>query len=751
MRFRKAHKTTTYGVVFSAFGSVASSGLLNPLLLLVSTMAIVGSWFWEAPRVRPQRWNTAWTVLASIVFAYSLLSVLAGAEILFAGTNFLLVLLIVKLFNRTESKDYLQIYLLSFLILTAGTVLNAEITYGLFFLCFVVSSTWALTLFHLRRELENNFRVRLSQETQVNSRLERVMNSHRIVGRKFFLGTGLVSLGVFLSALGLFLLFPRVGLGFFFDKGRGGISMAGFSDGVSLGGHGLIKQDSTVVMRVKVASRYQGRKAPYLHWRGVAFDFYSKGKWSRSRLAPETRREVSSNAKTTTHHLLYSHGSQNPLELKARNDAAFKQEIYLEPVGYDVLFGASMPLAFAFENKSENKTRAGKNDELRHIRSAGIKYTVYSDPKAPAAASLRRAETTLPVRYEVFLQLPEEIPKCESENTPSSLDEVRAQCRVRDLARYITRDASTNYDKAKALEDWLRTQLEYTLLQKEPGDMEPVEFFLFSRKMGHCEYFSSAMSVMARALGIPIRNVNGFLGGEWNEYSDYIAVRAGDAHSWVEVYFGEYGWVTFDPTPSGQSDLMGRGSSGLLDRLRRMADTMRFKWFKWVIEYDLFAQLKLFRNVGKSIKGSAQKYFKAPMSSIKIWAKAHKKEAVAIVLFLGVVAIVLGLRKRREGEAPLLRSRTDKRKKTPVTTQYVAVLKTLARRGFRRTSSMTPREFASDLAASKIPGADNVQKLTELYYQVEYGEAPHDSAPRATFLRKAIVRELRETKTRNKN
>ncbi len=125
MRFRKAHKTTTYGVVFSAFGSVASSGLLNPLLLLVCTMAIVGSWFWEAPRVRPQRWNTAWTVFASLVFAYSFLSVLVGAEILFAGTNFLLVLLIVKLFNRTESKDYLQTYLLSFLILTAGTVLNA--------------------------------------------------------------------------------------------------------------------------------------------------------------------------------------------------------------------------------------------------------------------------------------------------------------------------------------------------------------------------------------------------------------------------------------------------------------------------------------------------------------------------------------------------------------------------------------------------------------------------------------------------
>lgn len=743
MRFRKAHKTTTYAVVFSAFGAIASSGLLNPLLLIFSGLAIVGSWYWEAPRVRLARWNTAWTVLAVLVFLYSLLSALAGAAILFAGTNFLLVLLLVKLFNRQESKDYQHIYVLSFLVLTSGTVLNAEITYGFFFLCYVLSSTWALILFHLRRELETNFG--LNNEAGA-ARVERVMNSQRIVGRKFFLGTGVVALGVFLSALGLFLLFPRVGLGFFFDKGRGGINMAGFSDGVELGGHGLIKQDSTVVMRVKVSSSHEGRSAPSLHWRGVAFDHYEKGKWSRSRAAPITRQNVGYNSKTTTHHLLYNEKSQNTLRLDARIKDALKQEIYLEPVGYDVLFGASMPLAFEFPSKSENKTRAGKNDELRHLHTAGIKYTVYSTPKDPTPAALRSANTPAPPAYDIFLQLPAEIPECASLDTPETIEAVRSECRVRDLARFITKDATNNFDKAKAIENWLRSQLGYTLQQESPGEMEPVEFFLFSRKKGHCEYFSSAMSVMARSVGVPIRNVNGFLGGEWNEYSDYIAVRAGDAHSWVEVYFEGQGWVTFDPTPGGESDIMGRGSSSFLDRLRRMADTMRFKWFKWVIEYDLYAQLQLFRNVGKSIKGGATKYFKEPIKNLKDWAKRHKKTAFAIALVIGIAILILGMRRKRFQDHKLLAPRAAAKKRAPVAVNYLAVLRRLARRGYRRSSGTTPREFAAGLADEKIPGSAALQELTELYYQEEYAPGIAPSGDRALQLKKQIVREFKKTK-----
>ena len=88
----------------------------------------------------------------------------------------------------------------------------------------------------------------------------------------------------------------------------------------------------------------------------------------------------------------------------------------------------------------------------------------------------------VPVNYGVYTFLPAEI----TEET-------------KQLARRITSGLTTNYDKAIAIERWLETNLQYTLELKDPGKTEPVHFFLFDRKKGHCEYFASAFAVLARA------------------------------------------------------------------------------------------------------------------------------------------------------------------------------------------------------------------------------------------------------------
>src|ERR1051326_8613684 len=131
-------------------------------------------------------------------------------------------------------------------------------------------------------------------------------------------------------------------------------------------------------------------------------------------------------------------------------------------------------------------------------------------------------------------------------------------------------------------------------------------------------YFASAFAVLARAAGIPTRQVNGFLGGEWNEYKGYVAVRAGDAHSWDEVYFPGAGWVTFDPTPAGTSSL-GRGGTGWRAKLGRLMDTLRFQWTKWVIEYDLVAQLSLFKDVGRALKSAAASMRDGALAALRWW------------------------------------------------------------------------------------------------------------------------------------
>jgi transglutaminase-like putative cysteine protease len=121
--------------------------------------------------------------------------------------------------------------------------------------------------------------------------------------------------------------------------------------------------------------------------------------------------------------------------------------------------------------------------------------------------------------------------------------------RVLALAREITATSPTPYDEAQAIEKYLRKNYPYTLnIPAPPANRDVVDYFLFDLKTGFCDYYATAMVVMARAVGLPARMVFGYAGGRYDFNSaEYSVVRA-DAHAWVEIYFPEVGWVEFDPT-----------------------------------------------------------------------------------------------------------------------------------------------------------------------------------------------------------
>ncbi len=707
MRFAVAHKTASYlMVVCGLFGLLMGGGVAPPVALL-AILGLVVSWWWEPPRVRLDRWALLWTIASVLALVWSgSVAVLTG-DYFGAGSSFLVFLVIVKAFNRRSSRDWQQLYLLAFLMLVAGSVLNEDLTYAVAFLGFVISSTWALILSHLRREMEDNFLLKHADD-RASERVEvrRILESRRIVGGRFFVGTGFVSLGVFALASLLFLLIPRVGAGFFM-KGRKGVSFAGFKDGVKLGGHGTIKNDDTVVMRVQLSTgNYQ-----YLHWRGASFDEYRDGEWHRS--ADDPRTSVDEGAPRTEQIDTLPAGKLRRRHVvapgagdvtDARLAHALKQTIWVEPMDTEVLFGASMPVAMehaarAWRDELRRQYRE-RNDELRLDRTASIKYTVWSDVATPDENRLRAAPTQLPPRYELYLQRPASI-----------------TARTQQLAEQITAGLTNNYDKARAIETWLSTQLAYTLELDEPDDgTDPVEFFLFDRKKGHCEYFASAFVMLVRTLGIPAREVNGFLGGEWNEYQDYIAVRAGDAHAWAEVYFPDVGWVTFDATPSSQ-DQLGTGGDGLRARFRRLLDMLKFQWTKWVIDYDLSRQLGLFKDIGGAFD-DAGKWVKARWREAVAWAKRHW--LLAILAGAAVLALLVWRALRRRRAAPS-EPRSRPKARGPVAAIYTRVLHRLERKGFARAPAVTPRELARTAEERSLPYARQLTELTEIYYAAQWG------------------------------
>lgn len=724
MRFAVAHKTATYLMVGFALLALIGGGGMSPIVSYGGLLALIISWWWEPPRIKFEKIGWVWTVLSVLVFVYSVLTAIVTLDILYVGAQFLVWLTIVKACNRRAARDWQQMYLLAFLMLVAGSVLNPDITYGLFFFGYVISSTWALTLFHLRREMEDNLLVKHAAD-RASERVEvrRILDSRRIVGGRFFLGTGMLSFGVFVGAAIVFLALPRVGIGFFL-KSRGGLTLTGFSENVKLGGHGVIKQDPTVVMRVEIDQRYGARDAPAIHWRGAALDHYASGQWTRSNSAPPTSQTLERLGARDRRVLLWT-GPQLPVpEIEKLAERTVKQEIWLDPLDSEVLFGASDPRIVEYTHTLRRRNLTERNDEIRLEHGSTVHYTIYSDLSEPSADELRTSFGKLPPGFAVYLQLPNEITE-----------------RTRELARQITADALTHYDKVIAIKAWLGKNLTYTLELEDPGTQEPVDFFLFDRKMGHCEYFASAFAILARSLGIPVRQVNGFLGGEWNEYQNYIAVRAGDAHSWTEVYFPSRKggtWVTVDPTPPGDIDAMGRGGTGWRAKLGRFIDTIRFQWTKWVIEYDLSSQLSLFKSIGRGIK-SAATAIKEALVVAKDWAIEHWP--ISAPLGVGLIAFVVIRRRKKRGAREPAERKPQRMQRSTVGEIYDRTAKQLAKAGFARASADTPRELAARMTTRGDPAATQVGELTELYYAAEWGRRRD---PVAEDRAAALGRQIRE-------
>ena len=132
---------------------------------------------------------------------------------------------------------------------------------------------------------------------------------------------------------------------------------------------------------------------------------------------------------------------------------------------------------------------------------------------------------------ERYLQLPDTVPE-----------------RVIDLAKQLTTAADNPYDKALILENYLR-KIPYNLdISAPPAYKDVADYFIYDLGEGYCDYYATAMAVMGRAVGLPTRFVMGYATGLYDHSQDRFVITAKDAHSWVEVYFNEIGWVEFEPT-----------------------------------------------------------------------------------------------------------------------------------------------------------------------------------------------------------
>ena len=124
--------------------------------------------------------------------------------------------------------------------------------------------------------------------------------------------------------------------------------------------------------------------------------------------------------------------------------------------------------------------------------------------------------------------------------------------RTYELARKITADATTPYEKACRIRDHLRTSYTYDLqCPPVPPNGEVVDFFLFESKRGYCQHFAQAFAVLARAAGLHSRLVTGYSPGNYNLLNNCFEVYEYHAHAWVQIFISPFGWLTFDGVAPG--------------------------------------------------------------------------------------------------------------------------------------------------------------------------------------------------------
>jgi transglutaminase-like putative cysteine protease/uncharacterized membrane protein len=626
------------------------------------------------------------TVALLIVLAIQVARVLMDVPVLDVLVEFAAALQIIRLATRKGAAHDQQVIVLALLHLIAGTVLGGGLGYGLCFLGVLVVAPGALVLSHLRREVEGNYRQGARDRTGLPVDVPRILRSRRVVGRSFLAVTCLLSIPIFVFTAILFVLFPRVGLSLLLmNRGHAG-RMIGFSGRVDLGEVGVLRSDPTLAMRIEMPD--MGEQPPprvTLHLRGTALDTYDGRAWSQSE-AQRIPTEVDDGYVQVT-----------PDRHVDSTEKAMR--IDLEPIDPPVIFLPPTASGLRFRSRGqlgiEPQIRAlrGPEGELRYqpIDDRGLKYDVFlSRRNLPAFQRLPAAERAH------YLTVPADLPP-----------------RIQKLAEDWTRGAESPLEKARAIEKHLRTEFRYDLGSPSGRAKQPLDDFLFESKRGHCEFYSTAMAVMLRTVRVPTRNVTGFIGGTYNRFGRFYAVRQGDAHSWVEVFIDDVGWLTFDPTPPADAAPKSE-LGGFWAYLRDLLEATSQRWERNVVGYDLNQQVSLFQAL-TSRRGGA--------TASRKWSRPRPAAAVIVVVVAaGAAFVYLYVRRRRRRQPGAGPDGSVRSASALLATElYERLDAVMGQKGIPRAPGVPPLRHAEALQALDHPLADEIHELTDIYLRARFG------------------------------
>jgi transglutaminase-like putative cysteine protease len=673
--------------VACAFATCAVSGALGVALMLIFPAALVGALFF-ADRLRG-RYEWAWTVLLALALVLQVVqSTTTRLDVVLAATQFTVLLAAHRLWHRGTQRDESLLLLLSLLLVCAGASLSAELLFGVCFVVYSVAATWALALTYVR------FQIEAGRSPEQAATL---LNNRRLASPTVLGALAALSLVGLAGSASIFLAFPRVTIGGM-RRASSNVPVAGLGDQIDLALHGVIQDDPRVVLRVRLNPGPSAGVELTVHWRARALEIWTgrgwrsrTGSWrGTSRLPPPP--------------LLRQHGvGTQTADVEAVS--GFSDGIVLTPDGW--------PLSVAFD-----RPLSARGNPYRIIRSPNgdlfytpvevgdLRYLVTVERSLPRLTDLRGRGQQYPPEALADLEMPGPIDP-----------------RIAALSRRLTAGKDP-VDAAIAVERWLSTSLTYS--RELPGAQgDPIAHFLFVSKRGHCELFSSAMVILLRLAGIPARNVTGYYGGTPTG-AGYWAVRAGDAHSWVEVYVPGAGFVPFDPTPAG---VRGSRQNGLWADAVLAWDALAQRWRSFVVDYDIISQQRALQRAARALRAVGER-----LSGNQSGSGATRETVLNWLGLATVVAlsVILARKRARRGPRRSPPLAADRRRARALWRRARARLE---RAGVPLTAAVSPREAARRTAA-RVPSAGAAaEQLADEVLAARWGSDALTSARARELLR----------------
>ena len=446
-----------------------------------------------------------------------------------------------------------------------------------------------------------------------------------------------------------FVILPRTNYPILSFLNQSGYARSGFSNKVVLGEVSEIQEDDSAIFRAEMEEVEEGS----LYWRGIVLDVFDGIQWKRGAEVPVAQ--------------------ARPMEGRK-----IVQDIYIEPYGDKALFALDKPISVVLG--SAKRLRHWSSPPARHpdTLTYSLKEDLHERIRYRAVSVQSRFLLDDSINRDKYLQLPRDL-----------------STRIKELAKTF----DTSHGEAELVDSLLKFikwgDYKYSL-ENLPTSASPLEDFLFERKRGNCEYFSSSLAVMLRLAGIPARLVGGYRGGAYNKAGKYYLVLQKNAHVWVEGYITNLGWTRLDPTPYSLADPAHMYRESLFMQVKLLLDTFNYYWYKLVINYDLNKQLTIIDKIQAAVR---KPNFKLNWGSFDL-----KHYLTRASLLLAAVLVIFGLTKARKSPERKLIAGFEKR---------------MTRRGYRRHPSEGLEEFVARVAEPdlQVKASRFVKEFEEVFYR----------------------------------